>query len=98
VWHRGNGWRNVWIHDTRCILASPTFRRVHHAEVAVAWVVRGFPPDSWDSKLQGSLFPSVPSYRRKNYIAILIFFISSWLMCTRFKQDLNRRKITFLIT
>ena len=27
---------NAWINDLRCILASATFDRIHHAEVAVA--------------------------------------------------------------
>ena len=52
-------------YDRSCILSSPTFGRIHHTEVAIAWLFSGFSPDSWYCKLHGSLFPSVPSSARK---------------------------------
>ena len=69
----GNGRRNVWINDLRCILASATFDRIHHSEVAVAWVVSRLPPNSQDSKLHGSLFSPVPTC---NIADIIINYIN----------------------
>ena len=59
VW--GNGRRNIWINDLKCILASAKFGRIHHAEVAVALMVSQLPPNSRDSKFHGSLFSPVPT-------------------------------------
>ena len=59
MWYWGNGRRDVWINDLRCILVSATFSRIHHAEVAVARVVSRLPPNSRDSKLHGSLLSPV---------------------------------------
>ena len=67
----GNGRRNVWINDLRCILASATFSRIHHAEVA--WVVSRLLPNSQDSKLHGSLFSPVPTC---NIADIIINYIN----------------------
>ena len=61
VCYWGNGRRNVWINNLRCILASATFGRIHHAEVAVAWVVSRLPWNLQDSKLHGSLFSPMPT-------------------------------------
>ena len=52
--------KEYWINTLRCILASLTFGGIHHEEIAVAGVVSWLPPNSWYSKLHGSLFSPAP--------------------------------------
>ena len=73
VWYWGNGRKNVWINNLRCILASATFGRIRHAEVAVAWVVSWLQLNSQDSKLHDSLFSSASTC---NIADIIINYIN----------------------
>lgn len=53
----------VWIYDRR-FHARSTFEIVHHAEVAIAWAVNSWLPNSWDCEFNGYIFPSVLSWKR----------------------------------